>query len=146
VQELPRDFHGTSVDPIVAAIRGALALQFDLSAQSIVIVRFGTYVAGALDLAGAFLILKQRGRLLRPAAVLDTDRELFRASATYLIVEIDEEILVEHCAPKIAGAWNLHRYFASRPLDFFVLFSSGSTLLGSPSTKCRRSSGRVRSR
>jgi acyl transferase domain-containing protein/acyl-CoA synthetase (AMP-forming)/AMP-acid ligase II/acyl carrier protein len=46
--------------------------------------------------------------------------------------EIDEATLFEHCAPKVAGAWNLHRYFADRALDFFVLFSSGSALLGSP--------------
>ncbi|MGZ3459579.1 MAG: beta-ketoacyl reductase, partial [Archangium sp.] len=35
-------------------------------------------------------------------------------------------------APKVAGAWNLHRLTASRPLDFFVLFSSASAMLGSP--------------
>ncbi|SEG44008.1 myxalamid-type polyketide synthase MxaB [Saccharopolyspora kobensis] len=27
--------------------------------------------------------------------------------------------------PKVAGAWSLHKLFADRPLDFFVLFSSG---------------------
>jgi myxalamid-type polyketide synthase MxaB len=35
-------------------------------------------------------------------------------------------------APKIAGAWNLHRLSQNLPLDFFVLFSSGASLLGSP--------------
>jgi acyl carrier protein len=35
-------------------------------------------------------------------------------------------------APKIAGAWNLHRLTAEDALDFFVLFSSAATLLGSP--------------
>jgi 3-oxoacyl-(acyl-carrier-protein) synthase/SAM-dependent methyltransferase len=34
--------------------------------------------------------------------------------------------------PKIAGAWNLHRLTAGAPLDFFVLFSSIASLLGSP--------------
>jgi len=33
--------------------------------------------------------------------------------------------------PKVAGAWNLHRLTAGRPLDFFVLFSSASAMLGS---------------
>ncbi|ATB41074.1 type I polyketide synthase [Cystobacter fuscus] len=33
--------------------------------------------------------------------------------------------------PKVAGAWNLHRLTRDRPLDFFVLFSSASALLGS---------------
>ena len=35
-------------------------------------------------------------------------------------------------APKVAGAWNLHRLTVDQPLDFFVLFSSGSAVLGSP--------------
>jgi FkbH-like protein len=33
-------------------------------------------------------------------------------------------------APKVAGTWNLHRIIGSAPLDFFVLFSSASSLLG----------------
>ena len=32
--------------------------------------------------------------------------------------------------PKILGAWNLHTCTANHPLDFFVLFSSGTTLFG----------------
>lgn len=32
--------------------------------------------------------------------------------------------------PKIQGTWNLHEALASQPLDFFVLFSSFSGLLG----------------
>ncbi len=35
-------------------------------------------------------------------------------------------------APKVLGAWNLHRLTRDIPLDFFVLFSSISALLGSP--------------
>jgi acyl carrier protein len=34
--------------------------------------------------------------------------------------------------PKVAGAWNLHRLTRHAPLDFFVLFSAGAALLGSP--------------
>lgn len=34
-------------------------------------------------------------------------------------------------APKIAGAWNLHTLTLDASLDFFVLFSSAATLLGS---------------
>lgn len=33
-------------------------------------------------------------------------------------------------APKMAASWNLHRYFANQTLDFFVLFSSASSVLG----------------
>ena len=46
--------------------------------------------------------------------------------------DVDEPIPMEHFAAKVAGAWNLHLYFAATPLDFFVLFSSGSALLGLP--------------
>ncbi|HEX8282688.1 MAG TPA: type I polyketide synthase [Pyrinomonadaceae bacterium] len=35
-------------------------------------------------------------------------------------------------APKAEGAWNLHRLTAGEPLDFFVLFSSAVSALGSP--------------
>lgn len=35
-------------------------------------------------------------------------------------------------APKMDGAWNLHYHSLNRPLDFFVLFSSVSSLIGSP--------------
>jgi acyl transferase domain-containing protein/acyl-CoA synthetase (AMP-forming)/AMP-acid ligase II/acyl carrier protein/SAM-dependent methyltransferase len=35
-------------------------------------------------------------------------------------------------APKIQGAWNLHRLTRRDPLDIFVLFSSAASLLGSP--------------
>jgi myxalamid-type polyketide synthase MxaB len=35
-------------------------------------------------------------------------------------------------APKVLGAWHLHRLTQDKALDFFVLFSSGASLLGSP--------------
>jgi NAD(P)-dependent dehydrogenase (short-subunit alcohol dehydrogenase family)/acyl carrier protein len=63
-------------------------------------------IAGVLHLAG----------VVRPAPLRD----------------LDEPMLRDHFAAKVAGAWNLHQYFKSAPLDFFVLFSSGSALLGSP--------------
>ncbi|NWG15754.1 MAG: type I polyketide synthase [Chloroflexi bacterium] len=34
--------------------------------------------------------------------------------------------------PKLNGAWNLYRSSAGLPLDFFILFSAGAALLGSP--------------
>jgi len=42
------------------------------------------------------------------------------------------EQFAEVMGPKVEGAWNLHRLTASLPLDFFVLFSSAASLLGSP--------------
>ena len=35
-------------------------------------------------------------------------------------------------APKVQGAWHLHQLTKTQPLDFFVLFSGGASLLGSP--------------
>jgi acyl carrier protein/NAD(P)-dependent dehydrogenase (short-subunit alcohol dehydrogenase family) len=35
-------------------------------------------------------------------------------------------------APKMAGAWNLHLLTRDAPLEFFVLYSSAASLLGSP--------------
>ncbi len=34
-------------------------------------------------------------------------------------------------APKVSGAWNLHLLTDGLPLDFFILFSSGSAVIGS---------------
>ena len=35
-------------------------------------------------------------------------------------------------SPKVLGAWNLHQLTVDLPLDFFVLFSSVASLVGSP--------------
>ena len=34
--------------------------------------------------------------------------------------------------PKVQGAWNLHELTLEQPLDFFVLFSSATALMGAP--------------
>src|SRR5262249_31747458 len=48
------------------------------------------------------------------------------------VVEVDHASLQTVLAPKVAGAWNLHKLTLKDGLDFFVLFSSGSALLGIP--------------
>ena len=54
---------------------------------------------------------------------------------------LDDGVLMTHktgrrfeavMAPKVAGAWNLHRLTIDRPLQAFVMFSSVAGLLGSP--------------
>jgi acyl transferase domain-containing protein len=42
------------------------------------------------------------------------------------------EALAAVIAPKALGAWNLHRATRDRALDFFVLFSSVASVIGSP--------------
>jgi len=47
------------------------------------------------------------------------------------ITQLTRERLDRALAPKMLGAWNLHRATLRQPLDFFVGFSSVATLLGS---------------
>ena len=57
---------------------------------------------------------------------------------------IDDEIIIRQSwqrfeavlAPKIAGAWQLHRLTRHMPLDFFVLFSAGAALTGGVGQSC----------
>ena len=46
--------------------------------------------------------------------------------------ELTEESVLSALAPKLAGGWALHNALADTTLDFFVLFSSGSAVIGSP--------------
>jgi acyl transferase domain-containing protein/NAD(P)-dependent dehydrogenase (short-subunit alcohol dehydrogenase family) len=48
-----------------------------------------------------------------------------------ILLQLDRSRFDTVMAPKIAGAWNLHSLTEGAPLDFFVLFSSVATLLGS---------------
>jgi phthiocerol/phenolphthiocerol synthesis type-I polyketide synthase C len=49
-----------------------------------------------------------------------------------ILARLDERRLREVMAPKVEGAWNLHALTLDTALDFFVLFSSAASLLGSP--------------
>ncbi|PCC69161.1 myxalamid-type polyketide synthase MxaE and MxaD [Nannocystis exedens] len=49
-----------------------------------------------------------------------------------LVVDQDRERLRSVFGPKVRGAWNLHQATRDLPLDFFVLYSSASSLFGSP--------------
>lgn len=46
--------------------------------------------------------------------------------------ELDETSMNAVMAPKMLGAWNLHRETLDTPLDFFVSFSSITSILGNP--------------
>jgi acyl transferase domain-containing protein len=46
-----------------------------------------------------------------------------------LLLQADWQRFARVLAPKVAGAWNLHRETRELPLDFFVLFSSAASLL-----------------
>jgi acyl carrier protein len=49
-----------------------------------------------------------------------------------ILQHLDERQLRNVMAPKVEGAWNLHALTRDAALDFFVLISSASSLLGSP--------------
>lgn len=49
-----------------------------------------------------------------------------------ILLHQDAERFRQVLDPKVRGAWNLHSAAVDRPLDFFVMFSSTSAVLGSP--------------
>lgn len=49
-----------------------------------------------------------------------------------ILAHLDERQLRSVLAPKVQGAWNLHTATRDADLDFFVLFSSAASVLGSP--------------
>lgn len=48
------------------------------------------------------------------------------------LTNITDELIDRDWAPKVFGSWNLHRATIGQPLDWFCVFSSGASLLGSP--------------
>ncbi|MGX6565928.1 SDR family NAD(P)-dependent oxidoreductase [Cupriavidus necator] len=49
-----------------------------------------------------------------------------------LLANLDDGKWRDVLAPKVAGAWNLHRATQALALDFFVVYSSATTFLGNP--------------
>jgi NADPH:quinone reductase-like Zn-dependent oxidoreductase/thioesterase domain-containing protein/acyl carrier protein len=83
-------------------------------------------VADAKSLAGALAQVPADGPPLR--GILHAAGVL----ADGIITEMTLDQLDRAMAPKVQGAWNLHEATRNAPLDFFVLFSSVASVLGSP--------------
>ena len=49
-----------------------------------------------------------------------------------LLLHLDKDRFMKVMEPKVLGTWNLHNCTAKMPLDFFVLFSSVTTMAGNP--------------
>ncbi|MCI0394342.1 MAG: polyketide synthase dehydratase domain-containing protein [Chloroflexi bacterium] len=49
-----------------------------------------------------------------------------------LLADLDHTGLYQILRPKVSGGWLLHKVLEDRSLDFFILFSSASSLLSSP--------------
>ena len=47
------------------------------------------------------------------------------------LIHLDQDAVRAVFRPKVTGSWHLHKLFQDTRLDFFVLFSSGASLLGS---------------
>ncbi|MBD2522077.1 type I polyketide synthase [Nostoc sp. FACHB-133] len=82
--------------------------------------------------------ISQAEEVARAIAQLDQDMPPLRGvihSAAVLddgiLLQLTPERLHKVMQPKIEGAWNLHTHTLNKPLDFFVLFSSAASLLGS---------------
>ncbi len=87
------------------------AVQADV-ARAEDVARLLSDVAGLPPLAG----------LVHAAGVLDDG----------VLLRLDRSRFEKVMAAKVAGAWNLHEQSRGLPLDFFVMFSSAASLLGSP--------------
>ncbi|HEY6324152.1 MAG TPA: SDR family NAD(P)-dependent oxidoreductase, partial [Thermoanaerobaculia bacterium] len=78
---------------------------------------------------------EQLAAALAAAGVLPPLRGVVHAAgvlADALVSKLDRAAMEQVAAPKVLGAWNLHVATLAAPLDFFVLFSSAASLLGSP--------------
>jgi acyl transferase domain-containing protein len=101
----------TAIARLRAAGAGVETARADVSRKEDVDRLFGTIGSGAFPLKG----------IVHAAGVLDDG----------VALQQTWERLRTVFAPKIAGAWNLHLASASLPLDFFVLYSSLASVLGS---------------
>ncbi|MBY0525853.1 MAG: SDR family NAD(P)-dependent oxidoreductase [Gemmataceae bacterium] len=123
----------------------------DAGARHLVLTgRRGVETPGA---AGAVAELEQRGVTVLVAAVDVTDAGALESllnrvrrelpplkgvvhSAAVLedasLLRLDRQMMERVLAPKVRGAWNLHRLTLNDPLDHFILFSSISALAGNP--------------
>lgn len=62
-------------------------------------------------------------------------RGVLHAAAVFenaMLANMTDDLISRNWAPKVHGAWNLHRATAALPLDWFCLFSSAVGLVGSP--------------
>ena len=98
----------------------------DLAAQGATVATIQADISNESDLARALSEIRNtmpplRG-VIHAAGVLDD----------HLLLNMDAESFRRVLAPKVLGAWNLHSLTADLPLDFFLVFSSVASVLGSP--------------
>jgi acyl transferase domain-containing protein len=100
-------------------------------------------VLASLEQAGAQVVVvpadvSSPGHMARALAGIDRDVPLsgiIHAAGVIddgLLLQQDWKRFVGVMAPKVKGAWNLHSLTQNLPLDFFVMFSSMASVVGSP--------------
>ncbi len=98
-------------------------------------------------------VLREAGAVVRPMAADVTEggqvaellatcarelpplRGVFHAAAVLddaLLVDQNRERMAKVSGPKVRGAWHLHAQTGHLPLDYFVLFSSAASIMGTP--------------
>ena len=87
-----------------------------------------TIAADVADPEGLTRAFEQIRRLDRPLRGVVHAAGVIRDAA---LGGLDSSSLDDVLRPKVLGAWGLHELTRERPLDFFVLFSSGAAALGS---------------
>ena len=107
--------------PVTEEAREALAVMEDKGAK-IKVIRGN--VSSEEDVIRAFAEIKNSMPplcgIINAAMVLED----------YLLVDLTPERMMKVMDPKIKGAWHLHRQSIKMPLDFFLLFSSLSSVMG----------------
>ncbi|MEM8602932.1 MAG: SDR family NAD(P)-dependent oxidoreductase, partial [Cyanobacteria bacterium P01_H01_bin.121] len=83
------------------------------------VCQYSDVVAALSELEASLPVL---GGVIHAAGVLDDG----------VLQNLSWKRLATVLAPKVWGAWHLHQLTLNQPLDFFVLFSSAASLLGSP--------------
>jgi acyl transferase domain-containing protein/acyl carrier protein len=102
------------------------ALQRSFEDRGVALAVVQADAASERAMAGVLQDIRGTGRPLRG---------IFHAAGVIedgALINHDEHALGRVTAPKVRGAWNLHRLTAELALDCFVLFSSVSAVLGNP--------------
>ncbi|MBI5094513.1 MAG: KR domain-containing protein [Candidatus Hydrogenedentes bacterium] len=128
---------------IVLTGRTALPARTHWDSVTDVVARHAITAVQGLEACGVSVIIAQadaadRGRMAEVfddlARTMPPLRGIIHAAGTVqplLLHDVDAAVLSAAMRPKVEGAWVLHELSRSAPLDFFVLYSSISSVWGS---------------
>lgn len=108
------------------ATEEAQPLLADWRAQGLKVQAEACDITDRVQLSAVFAMIERSGAVVKGVVHAAT---VFRDG---LVRNMDREQLQDVLEPKVTGAALLHELTESLPLDFFVLFSSATTLFGNP--------------